>query len=75
MTVTAEDSYGNVATGYTGAVAFRSGDARAVLPADYTFVAGDNGVHTFTNAVTLVTAGTQTVTATECSFTPREPGP
>src|SRR5207253_2740321 len=34
-------------------------------PADYTFVAGDNGVHTFTNGVTFVTAGNQTVTATD----------
>jgi hypothetical protein len=35
------------------------------VPADYTFVAGDNGTHTFTNGVTLVTAGNQTVSATD----------
>src|SRR5262249_47571473 len=32
---------------------------------DYTFIPGDNGVHTFTNGVTLVTPGAQTVTATD----------
>jgi hypothetical protein len=36
-----------------------------VAPSDYTFVAGDNGVHTFTNGVTLVTAGSQSITATD----------
>ena len=35
------------------------------MPADYTFVPGDNGVHTFTSAVTLVTAGNQSITATD----------
>jgi hypothetical protein len=35
------------------------------LPADYTFTAGDAGVHTFSNGVTLKTAGTKTVTATD----------
>jgi hypothetical protein len=35
------------------------------VPADYTFVAADNGAHTFTNGVTLVTASSQTVTATD----------
>src|SRR5260370_39588848 len=37
----------------------------SVLPGNYTFVAGDNGIHTFTNGVTLKTAGSQTVTATD----------
>src|SRR2546430_8636930 len=35
------------------------------LPANYTFVAGDNGAHTFTNGVTLKAAGTQSITATD----------
>src|SRR5207245_41516 len=35
------------------------------VPADYTFVAGDQGVHVFPNGVTLVTAGSQTITATD----------
>ncbi|HEX9729083.1 MAG TPA: hypothetical protein VGA37_11310, partial [Gemmatimonadales bacterium] len=32
---------------------------------DYTFTGGDAGVHTFSGGVTLVTAGEQTVTATD----------
>src|SRR5260370_42561082 len=35
------------------------------LSADYKFTAGDAGVHTFSNGVTLVTAGNQSVTATD----------
>ena len=58
------DAFGNVTAGYTGTVHFTS-DRRpgASLPANYTFVAGDNGVHTFT--ATLKTAGSQTITATD----------
>src|SRR5207253_3232246 len=41
------------------------GGAGSAVPADYHFVSGDNGVHTFTNGVTLVTSGSQTVTATD----------
>src|SRR5207245_3248277 len=37
FTVTAKDAYGNIATGYTGQVAFTSTDASAVLPSNYTF--------------------------------------
>jgi subtilisin-like proprotein convertase family protein len=36
VTVTAQDAYGNTATGYTGTVHFTSTDAQAVLPADST---------------------------------------
>ena len=50
VTVTAKDAFGNTATGYTGTVHFTSTDGAAVLPGDYAFVGGDNGVHTFTNA-------------------------
>ncbi len=66
VTVTAKDSSGNVATGYTGTVQFASGDSLAGLPSSYTFTTGagnDNGVHTF--SVTLKTAGTQYVKATD----------
>jgi len=65
ITVTAEDQYNNVATGYRGTAHFTSTDGAATLPANYTFVAGDNGVHTFAAGVKLVTAGIQTVTATD----------
>ncbi len=54
---------GSVATGYTGTVHFTSSDPHAVLPADYTFTSGDNGVHAFT--VTLKTAGTASLAATD----------
>ncbi len=63
VTVTAHDAFGNVATGYTGTVTFTSSDGQAVLPANYTFTGGDAGVHTF--SVTLKTAGTQSITATD----------
>jgi hypothetical protein len=48
---------------YTGTIHFTSSDPQAVLPADYTFTAADAGVHTFT--VTLKTAGSRSVTATD----------
>ena len=65
VTVTAYDQYGNVATGYLGTVAFTSSDTGAgvVLPGEYTFTAGDAGVASF--SVTLVTAGSQSITATD----------
>ena len=63
ISVTGYDAYGNLATGYTGTVAFRSTDAQAALPAAYTFTAADAGSHTFT--ATLKTAGVQTVTAAD----------
>jgi hypothetical protein len=58
--VVALDYAGNVATGYTGTVHFTSTDPKAALPGDYTFTAGDAGVHTFSAA--LLTAGTQSIT-------------
>src|SRR5439155_14642912 len=63
FTITAKDAFGNTATGYTGTITFTSSDAQAVKPANYTFVAADNGVHAF--SATLKTAGTQTLTATD----------
>lgn len=62
ISVTAKDANGNTITNHTGTVSFTATDSAAVLPADYTFLAGDNGVKTF--SVTLKTAGAQTVTAT-----------
>jgi hypothetical protein len=63
--VTAKDAYGNTATGYTGAIHFSSSDAKAKLPANYTFTAADNGTHVFNGTVILKTAGTRSVTATD----------
>jgi hypothetical protein len=65
VTVTAFDTFGNVATGYTGVVSLTSSDSQASLPPSYTFAAGDAGVHLF--AVTLKTVGTQSITATDTS--------
>src|SRR5207244_3554626 len=65
ITVTAQDEFGNVDTGYTGTIHFTSSDGQALLPADYTFVAADAGVHTFTSAVVLKTAGSRSVTVTD----------
>ena len=63
LTVTAKDTFGNTTPGYTGTIHFTSSDSAAALPANYTFLASDNGVHTF--SVTLNTAGAKTVTATD----------
>ena len=63
VTVTARDAFGNVANGYLGTVSFSSSDGRAVLPANYTFTEADAGTHRF--SVTLVTAGTQSITAAD----------
>jgi hypothetical protein len=63
VTVTAQDKYGNTTPTYTGTIHFTSSDGAAVLPANYTYLTTDNGVHTF--PVTLNTVGTQTVTATD----------
>jgi uncharacterized delta-60 repeat protein len=51
VTVTDTDASGNVLTNYSGTVDFAdlaSLDPQAVLPANYTFTAADQGVHTFT---------------------------
>jgi hypothetical protein len=63
LTVTLLDSSGNVVTNYTGTVHFSSSDAKAVLPANYTFTAADAGRHSF--SVTLKTAGTQSISVTD----------
>ena len=60
FTVTAEDPFGNVATGYNGIVHFTSSDAQAVLPANAPLV---QGMAPFT--ATLQTSGNQTLTATD----------
>jgi hypothetical protein len=64
VTPTVEDAYGNVLTGYTGTVHLSSSDSTASLPKNYTFTAGDAGVHTFTNLV-LRKRGTQTLSVTD----------
>lgn len=61
VTITAIDSAGNTAPSYRGTIHFNSSDPQATLPADYTFTAADNGVHTFT--AVLRTAGAQYIAA------------
>jgi len=60
VSVTAQDTIGNTATGYTGTVHITSSDPSADLPADATLV---NGVGAF--YVTLKTAGSRRVTAND----------
>jgi hypothetical protein len=68
ITVTALDANNSVVTNYAGTVHFTSSDTNSsvVLPTDYAFQPGDSGAHTFTG-VTLVTAGNQSVAATDTS--------
>jgi hypothetical protein len=65
VTVTALDAYGNVVVGYRGKVHFTSSDTKAGLSSDYTFTAGDNGVHVF--SITLNTVGVQTISINDAS--------
>lgn len=60
FTVTALDAFNNATTGYNGTVHFTSTDPSAALPADGTL---SNGSGTF--SATLMTVGSQTITATD----------
>ena len=60
VSVTAKDAFDNTVPAYGGTVHFTSSDAQATLPADSTLT---NGAGSF--SITLKTAGTQTVTATD----------
>ncbi len=64
LTLTVEDAYGNVVTGYSGTVHFSSTDTKATLPKNYTFTAADKGVHTFTGLV-LRKKGNQRISLTD----------
>ena len=64
FTVTARDAFGNVATGYLGAVTFISSDSQATFaPSTFTFIAANAGVQVFSG--TLRTAGTQSIIVTD----------
>jgi hypothetical protein len=68
LVVTAKDQFSNTVTGYAGTVHFTKTDSGAgsAVPLNYTFVpATDNGAHTFTSGVTLVSAGSQSITVTD----------
>jgi hypothetical protein len=61
FTIIARDIDGNTLIGYAGTVHFSSSDSQAALPADYTFTAADQGMHTF--SAIFKTAGLQSLTA------------
>jgi hypothetical protein len=61
VTVTAMDQFGQVYSSFEGTVEFTCNDSAAVLPADYTFTAADNGTHTF-SGVSFGTSGTAWLT-------------
>jgi len=66
FTITAKDEFGNVDTNYLSVVDITCTDAGATFPTNYQFVAGDQGVHTFTGGVTFATvAASQTLTAAD----------
>jgi hypothetical protein len=69
ITVTALASSGSVDADYTGTIHFTSTDPKAVLPANYTFQPGDQGMHTFALGAVLDTAGAQSITATDTATT------
>src|SRR5262249_46644845 len=60
LTVTAQDTFNNTVTSYTGTAHFTSTDGQASLPANSTL---NSGTGTF--SATLKTAGNQTLTATD----------
>ncbi|HEY2154571.1 MAG TPA: fibronectin type III domain-containing protein, partial [Isosphaeraceae bacterium] len=66
VTVTADNASNATDAGFTGTVNFSSTDAQAGLPSSYTFTPADKGSHTF--GVTLKTAGSQTVTASDAAI-------
>jgi len=67
VVVVALDASNHAVAGFTGTVHFTSTDGSAILPDDYTFQANEHGSHVF--AVTFVTTGQQSVTATDGALT------
>jgi hypothetical protein len=67
VALAALDPYGNVDMTYGGTVTWTSSDADPgiILPADYTFQPTDNGMVRFPAGMTLITLGSQTLTATD----------
>lgn len=79
FTLSAQDAFGNVITGYSGTVHFAALaiDTRAVLPADYTFTAADAGVHTFSATLFTPTSATASpfLSTTDASIGISTPAP
>ena len=57
VTVQAIDTYNNTKTNYVGTITFSNTDIAATNPADYHFVVGDAGIHTFTDGVKFSQVG------------------
>ena len=71
FTVTVTAIYnGQRDTMINGPVHFTSSDPNAAIPTLYVFTAADAGSHTFTNALTLMTPGSQTLTVSDYDATP-----
>jgi parallel beta-helix repeat protein len=64
MTVTALDTFGNIATSYRGTVHFTNSDPLGAVAGNGTFTAADNGVHTFSGFV-FQSPGNQSITVTD----------
>jgi hypothetical protein len=62
FTVTAQDQYGNTATGYMGTVSFTSTDGAASLPSSSTL---NSGTKVFQATLNTVSPPSQTITATD----------
>ncbi|HYT89644.1 MAG TPA: hypothetical protein VEL76_13135 [Gemmataceae bacterium] len=65
FSVVALDAYNNMGATYTGTVHFSTSDNQGSLPADYTFLDTDAGIHAFTGSLATVNAAGQTITATD----------
>jgi hypothetical protein len=65
VTVSAIDGNGDTVQDYTGTIRFSSTDDSATLPGDYTFLAEDQGAHSFSLAVKFVTPGDQALSVTD----------
>lgn len=63
--IKAIDEEGFTVTDYTGTIRFSSSDDQASLPNDYTFLADDQGEHTFSLGVKFVTPGDQMLVVTD----------
>src|SRR5262249_260541 len=71
--VVALDAANKLALNYTVTVHFTATDGSAMLPTDYTFVAGDHGAHTF--SATWQTTATHTITPPPPATTSTPPSP
>ena len=65
FSVVALDAWNNLGALYTGTVHFSTTDAQGTVPADYTFLNTDGGIHAFTGTLATVAPGGQTITATD----------